>query len=538
MKVLAVIPARGGSRGIPRKNVRLLADKPLIYYAISNGQQSKYITDLVVITDDAEIKYVAENCGAEIINETPEMAEGHITLDPVVYSAVNEAEKKYGIYDIVVTLQATSPLLTVDVLDAAIEDFIKNNYDTLICVVNKPHLSWGKDEQGKIVPLYKERLSRQQLPPNYLETGAFFISKREVVKENSRFGKNIGVFEMPEELAVDIDDNNDWIICEKKLNRKKIILRCDAYSEIGTGHVYHCLTLAYKLIEHDALFVLNEKHQLGIEKVKNSFLPYITIKDDKDFVEYLKNNHVDIVVNDCLDTTKEYIKKLKQYVKKVVTIEDEGTGIEVADIVINDLYEDNPGNNIYAGGNYIALRDEFLITKPKEFNPKLENILVLFGGTDPLDLTKRINEIAQNEKYSNIKFTFILGMGYNKEEQITSKENIEVLRHVNYISKYMKEADLAITSQGRTVYELASMGTPAIVIAQNEREQKHTFAEMGNGFINLGLGSTVDDQTINNTLDWLIATPEIRKKMKELMLSKDLKNGIKNEIELILKEVK
>ncbi len=100
----------------------------------------------------------------------------------------------------------------------------------------------------------------------------------------------------------------------------------------------------------------------------------------------------------------------------------------------------------------------------------------------------------------------------------------------------MKNADLAFTSQGRTVYELASLGIPAIVLAQNEREMMHSFAQMKNGFLNLGLGRKVHDDTIIRTFEWLISVPQVREEMRSHMLSFDLKRGIERVRRIILGE--
>ena len=98
----------------------------------------------------------------------------------------------------------------------------------------------------------------------------------------------------------------------------------------------------------------------------------------------------------------------------------------------------------------------------------------------------------------------------------------------------MKNADMAFSSQGRTTFELAAMGVPTIVLAQNEREQLHPFAQMDNGFINLGLGSEVSDEDILSSLDWLINSKSIRKEMHNLMLRNDLKKGIKRVKRILL----
>ena len=540
MNILAVIPARGGSKGIPKKNIRLMNGQPLIAYAIKNGLNSKYITDVVVTTDDKEIEYIAKQYGAEVIKRDPKLADDKTTLDPVIYDAmIKDENKKNKKYDIIITLQPTSPVLKTETLDKAIEQFLDSDYDTYISATNKPHLAWTKNN-GKIVPSYEKRVNRQQLPPNYLEAGAFFISKRDNVTENTRIGKNVSVYEIPEEESTDIDNSIDWVICENILRKKKIVFRCDGYKELGMGHIYHCLTLAYNLTGHDVIFVTNKNHLEGLNKIAESNMKYITIENDEQFFDFLEKYKPDIVVNDCLDTTEEYIKKIKMLSKKVVTIEDLGEGAKYADIIINALYDNKRYNNEYCGEEYVCLRNEFLISRPKEFSPKVKEVLILFGGTDPSNLTKKIyNMIKENySKYPNIHYNFITGIGYDceKNEIVQDDEkNIRVLKNVSNISEYMSSADLAFTSQGRTVYELASMGVPSIVMAQNERETLHKFAQMTNGFMNLGLGKDLSIETIFNTFDWLIKTPQIRKEMRDLMLKKNIKDGIKNEIELILK---
>lgn len=539
--VLAVIPARGGSKGIPRKNVRLMNGKPLIYYSIRNAQQCTLIDDVVVSSDDDEILSIAEMYGVETMNRDSQLAQDAVTLDPVIYDAVTRMEERKGIkYDVVVTLQATSPLLTGETLEAALRSFLESSYDTYISVVNKPHLSWTGSE-GDYRPNYIARLNRQQLPPNYLETGAFLITKRMCMTQNARIGSKVSVYEMPEKEATDIDSVSDWVVCEQELKKKKIILRTDGYRELGMGHIYHCLTLAYNLTAHEVLFVTKEQHKQGLQKLLDAHMKVETIRDDSDFFRIVEERKPDVVVNDCLNTEVAYIQTLKKYVKRVVTIEDIGPGAEYADVVINALYEDSDRkNNYYWGEKYTCLRDEFMVAEPAEFHEEIKNVVVIFGGTDPSNFTKRIYQLAQkmHSAYPEIRYTFILGSGYDGEENnIVSieEENIVVVQDVKRMSQILGEADMAFTSQGRTVYELATMGVPAIVMAQNEREMKHTFAQMRNGFLNLGLGRNVADDTIERTFKWLIETPQIREEMRTLMLKHELRKGIDRVIDLILK---
>lgn len=541
MLVLAVIPARGGSKGIPRKNVRLMNGKPLIYYAINTAKKCALIDDVVVSSDDEEILSLAKMYDVEAMDRESKLAQDAVTLDPVIYDAVIRMEDQKKVkYDVVITLQATSPLLSEATLVDALKDFLASSFDTYISVINKPHLSWTSRD-GRCIPNYEKRLNRQQLPPNYLETGAFLMTKRDCISENTRIGKAVSVYEMPEKEAVDIDDESDWLICEQELKKKRIILRADGYPLLGMGHIYHCLTLAYNLIGHEVLFVTKEEHSQGLEKLKNANMKVKTIKNDAEFLSFLKEWQPDIVVNDCLNTDIDYIKALKDSVPRVVTIEDLGPGADYADVVINALYEDKTkGKNYYFGEKYVCLKDEFLIANPAEYHKEVRNVVVIFGGTDPSNFTKRIYDLAKrmHEYYPDIVFHFILGVGYEQSDLIESLPDmgIYVKQDVKRVSAVFEKADLAFTSQGRTVYELATMGIPAIVLAQNEREMKHSFAQMHNGFLNLGLGANVEDETLESTFRWIVDTPQIRQEMRSLMLKHDLKKGVERVIRLILEE--
>ena len=423
MKGLIVIPARGGSKGIPRKNIRLMCGKPLISYSITNALNSSYDFDVVVSTDDKEIDRISLLYGAKVIKRPEELGADSVTLDPVIYHAVSYMEKNMKKdYDIVITMQPTSPLLKTSTLDSAIEYFINNNFDTLISGINRPHLSWTELE-GKIVPLYKKRLNRQYLPKNLLETGAFLISKREFVKENSRFGPKVSIYEVPENESVDIDSPQDWWVAEKELSKKNILIRTDGYSEIGLGHIYRCLLLAYNLIDHNIRFVISNKSDIGLKKIQDSYFPYEVIYDDFDIGEIVEKYKCDILINDFLDTDKQYIEYCKKLGIRVVNFEDLGTGAACADAVINDLYEkQNDYRNHYWGSDYYCIRDEFLLSKPAKFRKVVQEVLIIFGGTDPCNLTWRLFNIIKSMPNNNIHYTFILGMGYKNAEELISKQ--------------------------------------------------------------------------------------------------------------------
>ncbi|WP_082334429.1 cytidylyltransferase domain-containing protein [Selenomonas sp. GACV-9] len=538
MDILAIIPARGGSKGIPKKNIRLLGGKPLISYAIETAKCSRYVTNVVVSTDSREIAEVGMAYGAEIVYRDENLSSDMVTLDPVIFHALGEVEKKGGHYDVVITMQPTSPTLSTKTLDGAIEYFLNGGYDTVLSVVNRPHLCWGK-KGGEVYPLYEKRLNRQELPPQYFETGGFVIAKHDVVRRDSRIGKKISVYEVPERESIDIDDENDWLLVEHALNRKKIIFRADGYEKLGMGHIYNCITLAYSMLGQKVLLVTKASAQAGLRKIQASNLPYRIIESEADIDNIISDFQPDIWVNDCLNTTAEYISHLKELVPRVITIEDLGTGIEVADAVINALYTDQHTlPQVYSGHKYVCLRDEFQMTRPKEFSADVKNIIIMFGGTDPSNLNKMVYDgLVAKKGIAGVNFYFITGIGYDcgKNGVVSHPEyNIFVCPDVPRVTKYMQMADLAITSQGRTIFELAAMCVPSIVLSQNEREMSHTFAKMNNGFINLGLGSLASFEGLYNTILWLVNTPVIRKDMYGLMRKCKLRSGISRVKQIIL----
>jgi spore coat polysaccharide biosynthesis predicted glycosyltransferase SpsG len=134
---------------------------------------------------------------------------------------------------------------------------------------------------------------------------------------------------------------------------------------------------------------------------------------------------------------------------------------------------------------------------------------------------------------NSIRINVVTGFGYKKYDSIDDYKNINIYKNVANISKYMLEADLIFTSAGRTTYEVASIGVPTIVLAQNDRELTHFFASSEFGFINLGLGYNVSNELLLKEFIELVNSYENRKYMSELMLKFDLKSGRKRVNKLI-----
>lgn len=535
LNILAIIPARAGSKGIPNKNIRIVAGHPLVEYAIKNAVNSKYISDCIVTTDSPEVKSIfqqqenkAKNLQVHWRNEA--LCKDDVTLDSVVFDAI-PADKKY---DYIVTLQPTSPTLKTQTLDKAIEYAIQNNTDTLISVINEPHLSWH-EENGKKLPSYEKRLNRQYLPANYKETGAFVISKANVVTENTRIGPNVDVFELSEDEAIDVDNYSDLILVDEILQKKKIAIYANGNNQIGTGHVYRALELA------DGFFfkcdILYDSTKTDKSIFGNTTHNLISFSTEQELLKICKEKEYTVFINDILDTNKNYMSKLKDSLPenaKIINFEDDGEGTELADLVIDALYDFPETEHLKTGEKYYIAPKSFLLSKPIQIKSKVNTVFICFGGADPQNYTDRILKLISDQEFKSLNFMVVLGRGKSNVDELMkySCENIQMFFDVKNMAEIISECDIAITSRGRTCYELAMLGIPTIAMAQNSREEKHNFASSENGFLYLGLNPS-DKEIKNEIKKYILLTKNERIELQNKLLKHDLKKGRKIVMNLI-----
>ena len=223
MNILAIIPARGGSKGIPRKNIKLLAGKPLVAHTILAAQRSELIDKVVVSTEDKEIAIVSASFGAEIIDRPQYLAQDETKTAPVLIQVVQELEKTGYSPDIVVLLQPTCPLRDEKIIDAVINKLINSDNDSVFTVFwhSQAMPLWQSFDDGSVSSLYdyhlRPRRQDTELRGNvYCENGAVYAIKREAFdKYNDFIGECPAVF--PMDFQVDIDTVDDFRIAEKIL---------------------------------------------------------------------------------------------------------------------------------------------------------------------------------------------------------------------------------------------------------------------------------------------------------------------------------
>jgi len=222
-RILGLVVGRGGSKGILRKNVRLLAGKPLIAYSVLPGKESKYIDRLIVSSDDTEIIEVAKSYGAEAPFVRPaELASDTAKALPVIQHAVKFCEEQEGKkYDFIVYLEPTGPLRIVEDIDGAIEKAVNNNADSVVGLVELEDANpvrVKKIVNDLIEPFCipePEGLRRQDQEKAYLRNGSVYVFRRDnIVLNNSLWGKDSRPYVMPRERSVNIDEESDFLVAE------------------------------------------------------------------------------------------------------------------------------------------------------------------------------------------------------------------------------------------------------------------------------------------------------------------------------------
>lgn len=223
MRVLAIIPARGGSKGIPKKNIKMLLGKPLIQYTIDEANSSLYVDDVVVSTDSEEIAEVSEQLGAKVIQRPPELSgDSALVVDALRYT-IEALEKEHLKYDIVLLLEPTSPLRTYSVIDECIEKFSNQNVESVTTFSETsvpPDRIWRISDDS-VEPYIKGAnpwLPRQKLELGYQLNGLVYAIKmssfKAMEKSNSVLTEKITAVITPKEISIDIDDMLDFRLIE------------------------------------------------------------------------------------------------------------------------------------------------------------------------------------------------------------------------------------------------------------------------------------------------------------------------------------
>ena len=421
----------------------------------------------------------------------------------------------------VLILSPYGVLITESIIERAINALKKSDKEILKPVIRDGRKLFDRKNYDLI-----ESIIGPKKQINLVECEAFILLKSKVIKNGLSNHKKIMPWEMGHEFF-EIESFQDWWVCEKLLKRKRIVFRVIGNNQVGMGHIFRTLSLAHEITDHEVLFVCDYNNKVAVKELA-SYNYWLGIYKSEKIIEEIINLKPDLVINDILDTDKSYINKLKNNKIKIVNFEDLGNGAALTDLTINELFDEPtfPAKNIKWGHEYFFIRDEFEKAQPHIWSNEIKGILITFGGTDTNNLTQKTleNIIDFCEKHQ-IKIFVVTGPGYIYKKRLTKYLEISGYKDIKFtfgtgvISNIMEQTQIAISSNGRTVYELAHMNIPSIIISQHNREDTHLFANEKNGFINLGLHQKIGTESnLIYHLKELVTDTKLRRALFENMI--------------------
>jgi spore coat polysaccharide biosynthesis predicted glycosyltransferase SpsG/GTP:adenosylcobinamide-phosphate guanylyltransferase len=441
----ALIPARGGSKQVVRKNLRLIAGQPLVAHAIDLARSAA--DTVIVSTDDADIAAVARLKGAGVVHRSAELASDEARVDDVVMAFRANHDGP------LLVIQPTVVGVTVEQLAEFVAEWHADGMKTTrLMVTPSAHIYWQNGE-----PLV-DRANRQDITGPVLgEIGIRLYPERGV----TRF-PDTWTFTGP---IVDIDTPGDLLVARHMMERKRILFRVLANQQVGHGHLRRVLTLAEELQHHDIGITLHPDTDANILDL---------IPQQWHAMEFAKP---DVLVNDTLDTSHSDFQWLDRSVSRI-HFEDKGPGAQGATI-INALY---PGDGEYGGPDWFMLRPEFHVV-PKTAG---DGVLITFGGTDPAGLTE-----SMCKKLVGLNPRVIAPPGRKLGDV---PDSVVVVEGAS-VAEEIARAKVVVTGGGRTVYESLFAERPVVAVCQNPRESTHSHLNQGFGVYPAGLAGFGGEQS-------------------------------------------
>lgn len=491
-----VIPANKKNPFIPNYLTKKLAGRALVDRALDIARSCSSNQDIFVLTDDEEISLISERANVKSVSA---INAGEDSIPPLR----RLLDDLCVLYSHCIILDPASPLITWVDVEKAWRQYLHEHAERLVTVRELREKIWNPQCSGMGGIMGPTGTARQ--PEKILvESSALSILNLSALR-NAESMKTIP-FRMSKR-ALEILDYHDWWICERLLERRHVVFVVAGYPAIGMGHVYRALMLAHEISSHRITFVCTRESELAVEQVASRDY-HVVRQGGESLEETVIAQNPDLVVNDFLNTGSAYIKALKHFGAKCVNFEDEGSGAYDADLVINALYESPVDINTAhwrCGPAYFCLRDEFVQAARNPLRPAVKVLLISFGGTDQHNTTLRVLNLVEPVcRAYGISIRIVAGPGYahkkRLEKRLAELANplIEFTWATNIMSRMMEGADLAICSAGRTVYELAHMRVPGIVLATHDREARHRFARPAHGFAFAGMMDKISDGRIRN----------------------------------------
>jgi len=337
-QVNVIIPARGGSKGIPRKNMQLVAGIPLIGHTIRAALDANLPGEVFVSSDDEEILGWSKLFGAEILVRPSHIADDATPLaDVAAYHC--QKEQWSGIVGV---FQPTSPLRSATSIEAAWQEFVRSGAGSLGSVVTERHNLWhsrtGRPQDA--APVFAQRVNRQyQTEALFRENGAIqFVTVEHLLVDNSMIAPDHTLFELPPREGLDIDQPDDLMLARRWMKQASIVLRVRANRTVGSGHLFRCIQLAQALSQYEITFSLIDCDDFVTERLNGLGYEWETEDSLQAMLKARARCQRRLVINDVLDTSVAEVALQRSLGYRVVCVEDLGEGAALADWVVNALY--------------------------------------------------------------------------------------------------------------------------------------------------------------------------------------------------------
>jgi len=520
---LCVIPARGDSPDLPKKNIKPIDGKPLVAHTIDTAVECSAIDDVFVSTESNRIAQIARERGAKVPFMRPEhLTRKDVSLGPVIEHAAETIAETVETVEVndttpILVLQPNVPFRRSEYIDRALREYRQIDQDTLISVVQESEFFWHENGNRMDPVLLSREKLRDNFEPVYKETGAITITTLDRLKRGKWTGNSPGYIVTDKLSSFRVNKLVDFWLAERIASGLDIVFRVDGGNDLGLGKVYRAITLATEIEELfncEITFVTHTSYPSGTEFIRTHDYPVRQVTDEHDDLQTLEGIDPDIVFVDIEDASADYYESLHSVSAAIVNFEN--LDLKHADFVLNPQrsVEGTETHNNLNGPDYLVLREEFKEVTP-EISEQVSKVLITFGGTDPLGMTiSCLRELGSADLPFNYKV--VLGPGFDKEEQLDQLPDgilaqFDIYRNVSNMAELMEWADIAVSGGGRTVYELAATGTPSIVIAQNDGEVERMKLLREQGAIEfLGHGETVRPNDVADRLADLADDPEQR----------------------------
>lgn len=530
MRVTVVIPARGGSDRVPYLNIRRLGDAPLLAHTIRAAKEASGIDRVIVSTDDETVADIARAHGAEVPFLRPKELTGDLSsLMPVVRHAVGESEKGHARPDVVVVLQATAPFRSAKSIDEAIAKVASGRFSAVVSVTSDLSLRW-KAEDGLLRPLFNRAGRRDEQEPVYLENGAIVALRRDVLDTEDRFGDSVGFVVLDKREGFAVHDLDDFWMAERLLREPRILFRVDGSKVMGMGHVYRSLAIAEALREGsraEISFLMSADHSEGIATISKSGYPVRVFRAGglDSILDSIRDFAPSVVINDLPLVEETYLRSLGRLgtvtINLVDTLDDLERVSRDAQFVISVMNEDRETPEGFYGGPAFAILRRHFQGRTRAFREKPAKILLSFGGADPQALTVKVARalapLARDVEILSVAGPAFPHAAVFEALQRTIGADLPIVKGVEVqIADLMLDADLVLCSGGMSVYEIAALGTPGVVLAQNAREDRRMREFSRFGTIEyLGLGVDVEEAAILETVRRILTDAARRRDMSD-----------------------